>query len=77
MSVQVIDTDKLNKIEKDITDYLFERHHSINRALVMDLAYWVYGYGDRQRLNAQLDTVGTQTVTTFTGPTKKPKPKGQ
>lgn len=64
MSVQVVDTKRLGEIEKDITDYLFERNHEINKPLIMDLAYWILSYGQKQYLQAQFDNGAVQTSAT-------------
>ena len=74
MSVQVIDTEKLNKLEKEITEYLYERNHEINRNLVADLAFWAYSYGGREFMDGQFaDSQITMTSTSYrTEPIKKP-----
>jgi hypothetical protein len=75
MSIEIIDTDQLNKIEEDITKYLFDRHHEISKPLIMDLAYWVYGYGNRKYLQAQFDNDIVQTTTTFSPEPEEPPPQ--
>lgn len=54
--IQVIDTKRLAELEKQITDYLFERRHEISKPLIIDLAVWAYHYGDKMYIKAQFDT---------------------